>query len=123
MPFILVIDDEDFRNILRLTLEEAGYFVWTARSGPDGLQIHANEPVDLVLCDVYMEPMDGLETIQRLQRRQPGLKIVAMSGVARFGWSHLQQAEALGAVASLKKPFDADVLLNTIRNALQAMRN
>lgn len=121
VPFILVIDDEQpFRQVLRRILEGAGHTVWEAGNGKEGLQVFENEPVDLVLSDIYMDPMDGLETIQQLRRREPGVKIVAMSGGASFGWSHLKEARALGAIASLEKPFEPDLLLETVSRLLQA---
>lgn len=121
MPFILVIDDEQpIRELLRLILETEGHTVWEASNGKEGLQVYEEEPVDLVLCDIYMDVQEGLGTILQLRRKDPTVKIIAMSGGSpRFAGDHLSEAKALGALAALPKPLDRGLLLENVNRALQ----
>lgn len=123
MPTVLVIDDEPaLRKVVRILLEEAGYEVNEAGNGVEGLQVHSQRPAEVVLCDIYMEPMDGFETIGQLLQCSPVPRIIATSGVWS-GREHLQKAISLGAVESLPKPFGPEVLLETVDKVLQSERN
>ncbi len=76
---ILVIDDEpDIRRLLRLALEEAGYEVWEAQEGEDGLAIARQKECDLAIVDLFMPGKEGLETILALRRDMPQIKLIAM---------------------------------------------
>ena len=81
MKRVLVIDDEDLiRRAVRTVLERAGYRVREARSGLDALRLWNEEESDLVITDIHMPGMDGLELIQRLLALKPHLPIIAVSG-------------------------------------------
>ncbi len=115
---ILVVDDE--QTILRLTrriLEDAGYRVLTAEDGFKAAAAFAEHPEDiaLVLTDLLMPKMDGLELITQLRRTAPGLPIIGTSGY--FDESTVPQLQALGVERVLTKPFSRDALLDALQGA------
>ncbi len=77
---LLIDDDDDFRSMLRMALEQDGYVVEEARNGLEGSQRQRTEPVDLVITDILMPEQEGLETIQALRQEFPEIKIIAISG-------------------------------------------
>ena len=111
---ILVIADEpDIRRLLRLALEEAGYEVWEAQEGEDGLAIARQKECDLAIVDLFMPGKEGLETILALRRDMPQIKLIAMSG----GSGHtdmLPAARSFGADQTIHKPYELDTLLTSI---------
>jgi len=114
---ILIIDDDDaIRAILRRVLEAVGHSVREAADGKTGLRHFADHPADLVLSDILMPDMDGIEFLTTVRRRSPGARIVAMSGGA--GEGILEAASALGAVAVMRKPFRMDEIKATVEGAL-----
>ncbi len=114
---ILVVDDEaGIRSLLRHILQGAGYQVLVANDGKQALERAAEADVSVVITDLVMPEREGLETIQLLRRRQPGLKIIAMSGA--FRGEFLKVAEMLGAEATLAKPIRPEQLLETVRQVL-----
>jgi CheY-like chemotaxis protein len=120
MARILVIDDDcSVRAVLRAALEAAGHQVREAGDGLQGVQGFEQWPAELVLCDLFMPGMEGLETIRELRRRSAGVKVVAMSGGA-FGGSPdcLPFAAKLGAARVLKKPFALRALYETVQAVL-----
>ncbi len=120
MKKILIIeDDNSFRNVLEQMLRKAGYEIQSAEDGNRALSICDNFLPDLVLTDIIMPDKEGLETIQELIIKLPGIKIIAMSGGGRFGpESYLPLAKKLGAKRTLQKPFMRDELLKTILEVL-----
>ena len=115
---ILVVDDEEaVRRLLQEVLGER-YRVLLAADGREALEAIAGEPnLDLVITDLVMPNLEGIETIQAIRKAKPGLKIVAMSGV--FGGHFLKSAKALGADATLRKPIRVDVLHETLGELLR----
>jgi len=114
---ILVVDDEPgIRQALRQMLEYEGYGVRTARDGPEALTAYRDRPADLVLLDIKMAPMDGLEVLERLREEDPDAVVVMVSGHGNVETA----VEALkrGAFDFLEKPPDRDVVLRRIANAL-----
>src|SRR5215467_10255520 len=78
---ILIVDDDQFvRSLLRAVLEHQGYSVIEAESGAEGLQAYQTQPTDVVITDIQMPGMDGLEMSIQLQRAFPTARIIAMSG-------------------------------------------
>ena len=109
-PTVLVIDDDEaVRASLEMLLEAYGYEVVLARDGRQGLAaFRANSP-DVVLVDLMMPVMDGMETIERIRREWPDAYVIAMSGGAGIGnWDGLAAARELGADHAIEKPFEAD---------------
>ena len=118
MASILIIDDEPHLcALLRKALEGIGYVVATATNGRDGLQRFRLQPANLVITDLFMPEQDGLETIERLIRQYPSVKIIAMTG-ERGADTLLQTAEMLGANRILKKPFELKELFSLVREEL-----
>lgn len=120
MPHILLVDDDDaFRNMLRLTLEQMGHSVTEACNGRDALLLHAVHPADVVLTDIIMPEKEGLETILELRRAAHPAKIVAMSGGGRCSaLDYLGLAKRFGALAVLEKPFSNSEMALAIESAL-----
>ncbi|MGE3841345.1 MAG: sigma-54-dependent transcriptional regulator, partial [Vicinamibacterales bacterium] len=123
---ILVIDDEAaIRESMRMILEYEGYDCLLAPSGPEGLaQADQGDP-DLVLLDIKMPGMDGLEVLERLKARHDGLPVVIISGHGTV--TTAVEAIKRGAFNFLEKPFDSESggtakLLATVRNALDQGR-
>jgi signal transduction histidine kinase/CheY-like chemotaxis protein len=116
---LLVVDDlDEQRNLAKAMLERLGYRVETAAGGEIALARLAEQPVDLLLLDMIMEPgIDGLETYQRALALNPGQRAILVSGYAET--DRVQQAMALGARRYLKKPYTIDGLAQAVWAALQ----
>ena len=111
MPHILVIDDESLVTAsLRILLEAKGHTVVTADCGRTGVEAVAEGLFDVVLCDVFMPEMDGLETIRAIHQRDATVPVIVISGFTFRDTSapapdFLAMATELGAACSLRKPF------------------
>jgi DNA-binding response OmpR family regulator len=111
---ILVIDDEPaLLQALATVLEEAGFQVFTAKSGREATGKIREHPVQLLITDLSMPGEDGIEIIRRLRKEHPHLKVIAMSGT--FGPNIMTIAQKLGADATLSKPMTGSKLLDCIR--------
>ncbi len=121
MPSILIIDDNrELRDFMRLILEEAGHQIREANDGAEGIRSYDQQPADLVICDVFMPGKEGLETIQELRSRFPGVRVISMSGgSASTPGNYLAMAKAFGAAGTLNKPFGVAELLEAIRKVLE----
>jgi CheY-like chemotaxis protein len=116
---ILFIDDEEsMRRLFQLTLEGAGYHVLTAENGQHGLRLLEHLSADLILVDIFMPEMDGLELIPLIRKTRPASKIIAISGGSGM-MNHLDTAKHLGAHDTLKKPFSMQELLVAVAAQLQ----
>jgi two-component system response regulator (stage 0 sporulation protein F) len=102
--------------LLARVLEDAGYQVYEAANGRHGLEQFQAQPVDLVITDLEMPEMTGLDAIVALTRMFLDVKVIAISGGAGDG---LQQARLLGARQTFAKPLDLDALLHGIQYELQ----
>lgn len=114
---ILIIEDHAaVRTLLARVLEDAGYQVWKAANGREGLEQFRARPVDLVITDLEMPEMNGLEVIVQLTRLCIDVRVIAMSGLSG---DELQQATLLGARRTLPKPLDLHALLQVVQSELQ----
>lgn len=114
---ILVVEDHpSVRLLLVRVLEDAGYQVYQAANGQQGLEQFQAHPTDLVLTDLEMPEMNGLELIVRLTRACVNMRVIVMSGCAA---KELSQARLLGARQTLVKPLDLPLLLHTVHDELQ----
>lgn len=117
MPKVLIIDDEKpIRNTLKDILQYEKYEVIEASEGAEGLKLAAEYKPDLVLCDIKMARMDGLEVLGKLQEMNPELPVIMISGHGTIETA----VEALkkGAYDYISKPPDLNRLLVTVRNAM-----
>ena len=115
---LLAEDEAAVRNLARRVLEKHGYKLLLAATGRDGVQVaeqHA-APIDLLVTDVVMPEMGGRELAQRLTARQPGLKVLFLSGYTDDAIVHHGVLDA--GVAFLQKPFKPDDLVRKIREVL-----
>jgi DNA-binding NtrC family response regulator len=111
----LVIDDhEPIRSFLRAVLEGAGHQVLEASNGRHGLVLYGERYPDLIITDIVMPEMNGLQMIWDLERRFLNVKVIAMSG-ALDSESGLKAAKKLGACQTFQKPLDMEELLGAVR--------
>jgi CheY-like chemotaxis protein len=116
MSSILVVEDADYlRDLIRETLEIGGYHVSLAGSGKEAVRICQEQTMDLVITDLVMPDMDGLELIHSLRQSNSNLPVLAISGAFN---GLLKIAIALGAVGTLEKPFKPDDLLAMVDTIL-----
>jgi DNA-binding response OmpR family regulator len=119
MATILFIDDEEaVRMVYQVALERAGYRVLTAENGQHGLRLLEHEEVDLIVVDIFMPEMDGLELIPLLRKTRPTTKIIAISGGSGRS-NHIDMARHLGAHDTLMKPFSLQALLDAVSSQLK----
>jgi DNA-binding response OmpR family regulator len=120
MARILVMDDDaTFRSALRIVLEAAGYEVVEAADGAAGVRLYRERGADLVLVDIFMPELDGVEVIRALRAEVPRPPLVAMSGGGQTGQTDvLKMAATLGAARTLNKPFAPRELLGVVRDLL-----
>lgn len=121
MATILIVDDEvSILETVRGVLSDDGYATATAESGEDALRKIKEETPDLVLLDVWMPGIDGLETLKRIKESLPELPVVVMSGHGNIDTA--VKAVRLGAYDFIEKPLSLDKLSLTIKNALERRR-
>ncbi|MEO5570080.1 MAG: sigma-54 dependent transcriptional regulator [Bacteroidia bacterium] len=118
MPKILIIDDEkSIRNTLKEILAYEHYEVHEAPDGLEGIKMAEKEKYDVVLCDIKMPKMDGLEALEKLLEKNNDVPVVMISGHGTIETA----VEALkkGAFDYISKPLDLNRMLITIRNAME----
>jgi CheY-like chemotaxis protein len=115
---VLVVDDNaDMRLTTKLLLESEGYVVEVAANGAEALRIQRERPSHILLTDLFMPEVDGLETLQRFRVAYPAMPVIVVSGgssVGRQQADHLSVARELGAV-TLRKPVEPSLLIEAIR--------
>lgn len=120
MASILIVDDNpQLRRVLGEVLTCEGHDVTLAENGVEALALYEGEPVELVITDIYMPEMDGIEFLIRIQNAFPDARVMAISGggfvVKRL---LLDDAQVLGAVEALSKPFRHEEFLDAVERAL-----
>ena len=119
MPKILIIEDEAaIRRVLKniISEENESYDVDEAEDGLAGLDKIAKSEIDLVLCDIKMPKMDGVEVLEKIKKIKPEIPVVMISGHGDLDTA--VNTMRLGAFDYISKPPDLNRLLNTVRNAL-----
>ncbi|RLA93356.1 MAG: sigma-54-dependent Fis family transcriptional regulator, partial [Deltaproteobacteria bacterium] len=107
---ILIVDDEEnMRHMLTELLSDEGYGVDTARNGEEALNYMEEKEFDLVLCDVRMPKMDGLEFLRKARERRIETAIIMMSAYSTVDLA--VEAMKLGASDYISKPFKPDEIL------------
>ena len=114
---ICIVDDEpSILNTLSSILEDEGYQVSLAKSGPEALKLIRAEPPELVILDIWMPEIDGLETLKQIRQQFPKLMVIMMSGHGSVETA--VKATKLGAYDYLEKPLDLEKVTILVRNAL-----
>lgn len=111
---LLIEDDPDTGDSIKAMLELTGHVVTWARHGREAIAL-IQDHHDVILTDILMPEMDGIESIQYFQRNHPGIAIVAMT--AQQGSPYLRAALLFGARSALHKPFGIQELDEAIRKA------
>ncbi len=117
MRLLVIDDDVDVREMICKMLTGDDYDLLVAANGKEGMQIIKREPeIDIVITDLIMPEMEGIETIQEIKRRFPQIKILAISGGGRgSAQNYLTLAKGMGANLTLNKPFVKNELLNALK--------
>lgn len=122
MALILVIDDDAaIRTVFDRILHKAGYSVICADNGRKGLKLLESESPDIVVCDIIMPDMDGLEVLMSIRKMSRGIPVIAVSGGPQaIPMDFLPMAKSLGACKILYKPIEVAELLSAVQEALFA---
>ena len=116
MRILIVDDDEQIREILRMWLEKSGFEVVEAPDGKIGVEIQNNTPSDVLICDLIMPGQEGFETITHFKQAFPEVCILAISGGGRIDAdSYLPMAQSLGAWKVYKKPLNISDMIEDIK--------
>ena len=118
---LLLDDDPELCSTLRDRLVMEGYDVQTASDGRLGLRLYHESPVDLVITDVLMPEMDGLEVIRALAGKPSPPLMIAMSGGGNRDLEFLVEAAEFGATRTLSKPFLPNDLLSLVKELLSTL--
>ncbi|KGE71873.1 sigma-54-dependent transcriptional regulator [Spirochaeta lutea] len=117
MSTILIVDDEPgIREVLQDILEDEEYQVVTAEDGVEGLQILKSRVVDLVILDVWLPKMGGIEVLEHIKADYPQIEVIIISGHANIDMA--VKAIKLGAFDMMEKPLSIDRVITLVRNAL-----
>src|SRR5436309_1873321 len=117
----MIVDDEPaIQAALRGVLEDEGYRVTAVGSGADALRLVTDEPPDLTFLDIWMERMDGLETLAEIKRLRPETIVVMISGHGTIETA--VKATKLGAYDFIEKPLSLEKTLLTVTRALEHAR-
>lgn len=117
-PAILVVDDEEImREVITTLLEEEGYRVTSSATGEEGIERVKEEASDLVLLDLMLPSMSGLETLEELIRIDPDIVVVMISAYASI--ENAVDATKSGAFDFITKPFKNEELLLVVKNGLK----
>ncbi|WP_373499388.1 sigma-54-dependent transcriptional regulator [Desulfococcus sp.] len=121
METVLVVDDEkNYTLILSAVLEEEGFETLTANSGNDALQILGSADVDLVITDMKMPGMDGIELLESIKAKDPDLPIIMMTAYGTV--EKAVEAMQKGAYNYILKPFENDKLVIYVNKAIEMFR-
>lgn len=114
---ILVVDDElDIREMIEVGLSMDGYEVLTAEGGQRALEVMSRQQIDLLITDLKMPGMSGVETASRLRSRAPRLPIIVVTGY--LDPAALDEWRALGNVELIRKPFEFHTLADAVEAAI-----
>ena len=117
MARILIVDDEESDRLFeRAILEDAGHTLFFASDGEAALRAYRQHRIEIVITDLHMPNLNGLQLIRELKEIDPLATVIAVSGVAA---GQLQRAQELGAVKTIRKP----VMPSELYAALQDIQN
>jgi len=114
---VLIIDDEPgIRNVLKDILEDENYTVFTAEEGLSGLSLVEKESIDLVILDIWLPNMGGIDVLREIKQSHPEVEVIVISGHANIDMA--VKAVKLGAFDFLEKPLSMDKVITLVKNAL-----
>lgn len=117
-PTVLVVDDElDFMETLVKRLERRGFEVTGVGSGREALELHGRKPFDVVILDVMMPGMDGIETLREIKLAWPRTQVILLSG--HGGEEMGMRGMAYGAYSYLLKPVSLAAVVETVYRAFE----
>ncbi len=117
MPKLLIVDDEiDIREFAKNFFKKRGIEVFTAAGGGEAMEIIAEHPVDLILLDVRMEEMTGVEFLAQVRERGNAVKAIMVSGVEDA--ATIDEAKRLGALGFIHKPLILEELQKVVMKEL-----
>jgi CheY-like chemotaxis protein len=117
---ILLADDNlDLTRLFSRALTAAGHDVTVVHDGKHAIEHMEREAYDLLVTDIVMPDLGGLDVLRALRKSAPGAKVIAMSGGGRgSSEQYLELAAAFGAIATLAKPFELEELTDAVAKAL-----
>jgi UDP-3-O-[3-hydroxymyristoyl] N-acetylglucosamine deacetylase len=121
LPILIVDDEEDIRRSLSGVLTDEGFTVVSAADGEGALELIKNREFGLVLLDIWMPGMDGIETLKRIKEFKPELPVIMISGHATIATA--MSATKLGAADFIEKPLDLNSTIHAIKAALEPKIN
>jgi two-component system chemotaxis response regulator CheY len=114
MPRVLVIDDAEYaRDILKKILTSGGYEIaGEAADGEEGVREYSRTNPDIVIVDMIMPKMNGIETIRAIKKINPNAKVLVISADGQL--AHIEEAVKAGALSYINKPYQWSVVLNEL---------
>ena len=120
MAHILIVDEDETDRLLgRTALEDAGHELLFAPDGEAALRAFQNNDIDLVITDLALPGMNGMQLIEQILAEDKGALIIAVSGVSP---EQLELAESLGANRTMQKPYGASELLEAVTQTLDSTK-
>jgi len=117
---LVVDDDEHIRYLLEELLESEGFEVDSAVNGHAAVELCKKSNFDLIITDIMMPDMDGLELLMYFRKNNPDMKIIACSGGGRYtDFSGLKTAVFMGALEAISKPFENHEILEKVNKILK----
>lgn len=122
MPAILIVDDDSMvRKMLVKVFRKEDYTTFEAPDGNSALKVYRDENIDVIITDIVMPDMEGIETISELRKINPDVKIIAFSGGGSLAPdSYLKIAASMGARYTFQKPFDINELKDAVKKLLNS---
>lgn len=115
---VLVVDDQfGIRVLLQEVLQREGYEIFQAPNGQTALEIVQREDPDLILLDMKIPGMDGLEILRNIRKLEIDTKVIMMTAYGELDLIH--EAMEMGAIAHFTKPFDIDELRKAVKEQLE----
>ncbi|WP_066367435.1 response regulator [Neobacillus fumarioli] len=119
---VLIVDDQfGIRILLNEVFQKEGYQTFQAANGAQALDIVQKHAPDIVLLDMKIPGMDGIEILKRMKVIDPGIRVIIMTAYGELDM--IKEAKALGAIMHFAKPFDIDDIRAAVRKHLPQRTN
>lgn len=120
MPKVLLTEDDPLTmHVLQVFLQSQKFEVVPASDGTEAMALLDNQPFDIVISDIQMQPMDGLTFLRSMREKGNNMPFIIMTAHPRIE-SYIQAVHKLGAFEYIQKPLDLDILMVVIRRLLSA---